>query len=1263
MNAFQSFRPQRRNDIGKKVEKTIGESIETSAPVRFVAAALDLAAMCSPKHLKRLELAAAADEQANKETAQKMRGYPIDSIGHAIKKALFDRGLLDAAWRASLKTLIATASFEAFYFAGWKPFEAGLSTLSRGGSPLLAIGELAGGAVLMTVAASAGFARFRAVDSAIDRAASSKGRSRNVLTGATGALLRRIDWATRRLIPKAWAERLARKILSDARAFALFQGVVEHFGGGSSSWASRIAAVEWIAQATGYQSLTRTDIPPELNRSLVVNGLVPYPVHHEDKANGVPVGRLQAAKLTESHLGAAARSGLAESLVTAAGFLALWHPAILNWAPLLEAAASGGSLVPWLSQAFLIDPLLPFEAGVYTGMATLRERLARAYESANFYYDTDTVQQKVDAFVQAADDLADDQVYDKQVGAYNEDTTPKLLFGHCLGHMNRKGRHNAPLPHQEALVSILALFQHVLITGGTGRGKSARMLTPFIKQILALSVEFKVAHLEQLVQALLAGDSTDRADLHFRDPSWTVPTLSLFVIDPKGALADLVQKICNDFGLIEDLRIIGPDTANGEYTIDMFGHFPAQKCVDLLQAAVARGSKAAEELWGNLAKDVERAALTLAKVWQQTPEGVRYARKHRIKPDSPLFIFDLIYDPKNVRMADCIEDIEKAMAAGDPYVVPLVDGDFQREIDLLTGETWLAAPAPETKMGIRVNIQQHLTPLTSNPAIARTFGSGYSERVMSIGEVWGNPISGCITAVNISPIFGESTNVMNTYIKSCVLFEADLREERFNKAARVAAEPLMEIHRHLFQTELADESLTGTQNYLALQQAAWPILERVATELAQQGLWPEDFGLDEQNRPLFGAGDKQSQYRRALRWLRKEATGLAPALRQPVTEAEFTKLDLPEAFRKSQNAAGIARAGEKLDTRALTSGLGFFRGDAIGMRELLERNQLGLEDSIRGVREEEELLFNYIKNAGAPASPGENLIEIPPAIERTWMVFTIDEYTEMATPGIDVQSAKTARSKRFAWIVSFQTPDTANEALDGEIAANALTENFTTKVFLPDTSGKTLQIINTLSGQVRARDPGAKPELFYEERLHMNLNKKNPSERKDPSMPPLSPEDLDEFCEVFVTDHVSSAKRATAIGDVHAIAAPLAMNPGVSRTVQADKSTHRPVVDGDKVTQHDLEQWELAREERAQDKDDKRLDAQLRMEDAVTRNDWAGRNRVFFQTLMGHLEVQDFIDLDVDQKAIVAGVKRELARAQQLVEQLEELEERKFSAR
>ncbi|CAJ3072321.1 hypothetical protein [Burkholderia pseudomallei] len=1247
MAATQQYR-QSYDRNGKKIE-TLGAMVEQSDPIKFLAGALDVVAMLEPKHLRRLEMAAAADEQANKATAQSMRGYRIDSVGHAIKAALIDNGVLTAAARGSLKTLILSAYAEAFYYMGLKPLYTGLTSLGHA-SPLLAIGEVAGGAVLAALAWRCGKAHYRSVNSQFEAARKDAGRDkrRNALGGAMGGLLRAAGAAANKLIPSGWAVRFANKHVPDSRAFALFQGVADLANvRRRTSWGGRIAAVSEIGDQTGFHSLKLTDVPNTLARSLAVNGLVPYPVNNPDRADGLPVGHLQAAMVTERHLGASVRTGVAKGLVMAAGFLAVWHPGLLDWTLLLESTLRGSLPLDWASQALHVDPLLPIVAGVCAAATTVREGLHRAYEGASVgEYDTDTIQQRLDALNDAPTDRANDEAYVDQVKTYNKDTFPRFRLGTYTGHMNLRGRHDAPLPGLPVMLSVMTLFQHLLITGGTGRGKT-EALKAIIKQELRLSLLFKRQNLERLIKEIDAGEPIERAVQRYRDSAWTVPTLSLFLIDPKGALADLAKEVCNELGLTEDLRILGPDLAKGEYTVDLFAGLPIQKVVDLLQAAVERGAKSAEEIWGGLAKDVERDALVVAKVWQQTPEGLAFAINSRVKPFSGLGAHGLIFDSKDERIPECLEDIFRAAANGDPYVVPLIDEDFEIAVNGLLGETWLSAPAPETKMGIRVNIQRHLSPLVSDPLIRRTFGSGFSDRVMTFGEMWGSAISGCITASNISPVHGESATVMNTFIKSRLLFEADLREDRFNKAGSAAAEALQEIHRHLFQTELADDTLQATKTYKALQEDAWPILRRVADELVAMGQWNEDFGLSEQGEPLFGSGPRQSQYRRVVRWLRKERAAHAQLLRQPISDKEFEAIDAPEDFRKSQTAAGIARAGDNINPLALTSNIGFFRGDSIAMGDLLARNQGSLEEAIRGVREEEELLYNYIKNKGAPASPSEGLEEIPGAIERNWMMLKIDEYTLMATPDIDVASASTARSKRLSWTVLYQTQATAQAKLNGRVATDALNENLTSTLFLPDNSrgqDGTFEMARNFAGQVYVRPArGKDPEQPYEVTLHNNG-------LSDPTVSLREPKHFDDFCDRVSVDNPEVAiKLGQPMGDLRAMAAPLAMNSGRSRFIAPNLLKNRPIVDGDKDGINQLTQWKDTKEEKAEDKETKRLETERSLQDAITRQDWVGLNRPFFTTLIGQREISDFIKLDVDQKAIVAEAKEELARCQALV--------------
>lgn len=1241
MSAFKPLRsePSKSSSRKSKASHSLNElaaSVETAAPLRFAAAIADGWAMCGSDVRHAILKAAAADEQANKHLALKMRGYTMASIGHAIKEDLFDSGVLPKAGRATLKTLVALAHLEFGFFAGALPLTYGLSSLASSPS-LLAAGQVALAGIVSAATIHHGIKAYRGVDKSFDDAArastlpSGRRKRRNALSGLIGRVLRAVNGVGSLLVSNKWAVNFARTRVSDATAFAFYQAAAQHFLGRNRSWGERIRAVSQIADETHFQSLKLTNIPDEQAQSLVYDGLLP---------NGRPVGYLQPARVTEHHLGVAVRSAMTLGLTTAGGSLLAWHPWLLtdafnviNW--------SGAH--HWLLHA-TPDPLMAALTGSATALGAFALRLHKTYEEeARIEFDVDTVQQMRDNPAAKSDHEASDTAFVRQTTALAADKSDRYQLGTYVGHMNRKGDFDAPLRGAKAQISDLAMCQHIAVTGATGEGKSKTVFEPLLIQMFAFCVNTLI-ELSQLAFSGEAMEGDDLAAVHYRNPRWAVKMLSAFLVDPKGMLAVLAHEIGEQLGLSGNVRWIGPRVEDGEFTVDLFAGLVPQKAFDLLQDAVSRGTTTSDKIWGDLAKNIERAALTLAHVWGYTPEGEHYARTTLVKPYSPVFLSDLIFDPTDTLISQLLGDIDAAVHAGNMRVRSLVNELFISEVNLLLGKDWLGGGGGETMYGIRINVQQHLSPLTSNPELRRTFGSGYSKNLMPLNQFWG---LARFTASNVSEtIYGEPAKVINTFLKSRFLTEADAREGRFAQKAVDAAKALREIHLHLFQQELADETALATKTYLAKQQAAWPILVGVARDLAPKGRWP--YGQTPAGAPLFGPGPQQSQFRRAVRWIDRELDRIQPLLAQPLSKFDLEDLHEPDRFAQSNTTNGFAAATGALKTSMLAQGV--FVGTSRSMHDLLGCDQLGLEDVIRGVREEEDMLATYIENLGAPASPNEGLIAIPKAIERIRMMFMVDEYTSMATRKLDGDSVKQARSKGLSWIAAWQTFDALAQALGSAEAAREFLDNLRTRIVLADESETTLQIIRNLAGQLpkrhQPRTNKAEAELPFEELLYHALADSNGSDLSL-SVPRADPAYLDDRC-AFTLEwdekqlRLERERGDVALGVIDTLARPLAMNEGRSWANTPDFKSYRPINDGTEAGINALRAFDKAEKQSAEGKEADRFNAPTHQVDPITRKDWARNNRVAIFTLTGRRPVLDLADLDVNTKAILMTARRKL---------------------
>ncbi|PRZ56395.1 TraM-binding TraD/TraG-like protein [Paraburkholderia fungorum] len=1243
----------------------ITETLSRSTPVRATLGAANLLSVVRPGNWRLIEQAYAADEAANKETAMSMRGYRMRSLGRWIRE-IHDSHKLKQTGVLSMKTMACAVTGSVVYNAGIKPFVFGMQIGGMEGAIISAVAFFVGaGAVFAgkNMLASIDAAWAKGLKAGTGGKGSYIAQSGGIGGGVFGAVGMLESWAStivRNTIGgsldravSAWANRHVTDSAVMAFAHFLFGSPTWGTGVKPGLWASIVSGIQDMARATGMKSLQFPKTPARFQRSLAYDGLLP---------TGESIGATYDAKVGEVQLGSAARRAVRTGAFAFASAALACHPAVaLQWTNYLDPSHAHlmSAVLDPISLGF--DVVAGVAAGIMRGVGELRKQLAKAFDTdaRNVKFNENSIEQ-ISFFPNPQNKDAresNDRAFVKQLKSVAKDTSPIYQLGTFHGVLNSFGQNGQPIAGTICKITLNNTERHILITGGTGSGKTYRILTPLIIQDL----EVRANMLIQAMKILSNRASYDE----FRPAEMFVNAFSMVLLDTKCAITKLGLNWATLAGQREHYRLIGPRA--GEFTLDILAGVSPQLAMDLIEIVIngaAGGSK--EKIWSTLAKQVSSAAATLAYAFQATDEGLIYAVANKIKPYSLKFIYEMLMDHRGGLIEKCIEAVMGAVERKDGKVMPFIDSTLPSAIAFLVGESWMGAPAPETKMGVLVNIINLLSGIVAHPVLGMTFGSGGGENVISFEEFWGDPTQGAIISSNMSTDeFGSSAAILNSIFKMRGYLQATLRQKRFEQDALDAENYLRDDLLHLLREELLDESLEATRNYLAKQKAGWRIIKRFAAWFHNvQGDWPlydenrvfdakPNVAIDDapEDVSMFGPGIKQAQYRRAKRWLdrlfQKHAGSNCPTL----SDAERALLDEPELYltRAGVVGGGLSSKGDT-SKRRRADDTGHFSGAERSLSELLGESQARVVACIRGLPTAENMLRQYINCAGAPACPSEGLPAVTKAIDRHPMRFVIDEYTNMvslAAPGSgltdDKEFAKVARSTGVKIVIAFQSPATLEEAVGGKTMAESLTDNFRMKIFLPDETGQTFQIIKNLTGTVKDYDQ-SKWALQRQEHDYRYAHvvredgwdaarDGHPDLVKNPTIPSFEA-DGDWFVRGRTPVSVQPGelpKKEDFTEAMFALApfmGELGRVKGKDLKIYEKRSKYATINRGDNEDAVNAEK--RGEEDKAENRDAERLAVNVRVIDPIDPTTWRGDNLAYFYGIIGDLAIQDLVDLDQD---------------------------------
>lgn len=341
------------------------------------------------------------------------------------------------------------------------------------------------------------------------------------------------------------------------------------------------------------------------------------------------------------------------------------------------------------------------------------------------------------------------KAYLDQIKAVAWDDQPALELGRASGVLAYRGLLSAPQTGQPVRLTLNDASQGgILVTGGTGSGKTRLVLMPMVRQLLKLRGEM-----------IAAGNKSG---------------LSFYVTDGKAVLwKDMLDEVIRAKQQA-DVKIIG--TGADDYGLDLLEGLPPRVVADIVKAVMRqiKGSAGAssDDFWPDMATDLIRNVATVMYAWEATPGGLEHAEKTGERPYSLTWIY--LAAMHDEILFNAIEDIQSAWQDKAAYrtLAGRADTATLDAIDYLLGP-WQKM-AEGTKTGILANVTNALSSFSSDPVIRERFASGAAEKILEMPKAWGS-----IVLTNVSSLeFGTAGTIINVFAKTLLYRAAREREMR-----------------------------------------------------------------------------------------------------------------------------------------------------------------------------------------------------------------------------------------------------------------------------------------------------------------------------------------------------------------------------------------------------------------------------------------------------------------------------------------------------
>lgn len=327
---------------------------------------------------------------------------------------------------------------------------------------------------------------------------------------------------------------------------------------------------------------------------------------------------------------------------------------------------------------------------------------------------------------------------------------PGFLIGRATGTLRARGDLAAPTPGQSLRLDQESLFQHLLVFGGTGEGKTTALLKPLVRQLLRQQ--------------------------HY----------GMYVCDAKGVLWNDVASIVRSERPGVEPIVIG--TGAGQKGVDVFAGLTPTQIAGTLRSVMAQVSGGAngDSFWPDMAANLLRNVLSVARAYSLTEKAKAVVAKEGVSPYSLWWAYQAVLRKERIQEAcDALREwiggaadrAQKLVASSAEYAAlkQTYDAVTAREVydSMAYLESTWRDMASETRTGIVANVTQLLDGFAGAAVLRERFASGNPADTISIAEA----LNGRVVLNALSSVEdGLPARIVTVLIKTNLYREARARE-------------------------------------------------------------------------------------------------------------------------------------------------------------------------------------------------------------------------------------------------------------------------------------------------------------------------------------------------------------------------------------------------------------------------------------------------------------------------------------------------------
>ena len=332
---------------------------------------------------------------------------------------------------------------------------------------------------------------------------------------------------------------------------------------------------------------------------------------------------------------------------------------------------------------------------------------------------------------------------------------PCFLVGHACGILRARGDLAGPMVGQPLRLDQEALFQHLLVFGGTGEGKTTALLKPLIRQLLRQK------------------------------------TYGMYVCDAKGVLWNDVVPVARQERPGTELIVIG--TGANQFGVDVLAGLTPTQVAGTLRSVMAQlsgGQGGGNSFWPDMAANVLRNVLSVARAYAHTDHGKAAFKRMGAMPYSlwwayqAMLRFELITEATGqIRewIAKANDTAQRATSKAEIEALlkiqPVMAGRELNDSIVYLESTWRDM-AKDTRSGIVAHVTQLLDGFAGAQVLRERFACGDPTQTLSVAAA----LNGRIVLNALSSIEdGLPARVVNVLLKTNLYREARRREAAYRQ--------------------------------------------------------------------------------------------------------------------------------------------------------------------------------------------------------------------------------------------------------------------------------------------------------------------------------------------------------------------------------------------------------------------------------------------------------------------------------------------------